>query len=299
MANLVAAAELLHWRRNQLQAGGRPSQLDWLLDLAGGIPWQTLQQLRLYPEQSVDLAVPLSRLEHLWQEHLSSGAPLQYLVGRCPWRDLELIVEPGALIPRQETELLIDLAEALLPHAMGHDRSKPLRWADLGTGSGCLALALARTWPHSEGWAVDQSPVALALAERNLRKDALGQTVQLRLGSWWEPLGECQGSLNLVVANPPYIPTQVWRELEPEVRDHEPELALHGGNDGLDAIRAIASGAAEALAPGGWLLLEHHHDQSDAVLELLRASGLDHAQDHCDLEGVRRFASAQREGAAS
>ena len=96
MANTVAAADLLHWRRTQLQAGGQASQLDWLLDLQGGIRWQTLQQLRLYPDRAVNLEAPLPELESLWQEHLSSGTPLQYLVGRCPWRDLELEVQPGA-----------------------------------------------------------------------------------------------------------------------------------------------------------------------------------------------------------
>jgi release factor glutamine methyltransferase len=291
MVSTVAAAELLEWRRKQLKAGGEASQLDWLLDLEGGIGWQTLQQLRLHPERSVRLAAPLSQLEQLWQQHLKSNTPLQYLVGRCPWRDLELIVQPGALIPRQETELLVDLALALVEPL---ESTQSLCWADLGTGSGCLALALARTWPQSQGWAVDQSADALALAKRNLSQDPLGRSVELRLGSWWEPLGDCAGSLDLVLSNPPYIPTEVWRALEPQVRDHEPELALHGGSDGLDCIRAIASGAAAGLAPGGWLVLEHHHDQSEAVVELLSESGLRNAGAHFDLEGVKRFACAQK-----
>ena len=294
MANTVAAAELLEWRRTQLEAGGQPSQLDWLLDLEGGVRWQTLQQLRLYPDRPVSLAAPLTRLAELWQEHLQQGTPLQYLVGRCPWRDLELKVEAGALIPRQETELLVDLAQRVV----SPQRAGPcLRWADLGTGSGCLALALARSWPSSQGFAVDQSPQALALAAHNLAEHPGAATVQLRQGSWWEPLQDCHGQLDLVVANPPYIPTEVWRALEPQVRDHEPELALHSGSDGLDAIRTIAAGAATALAPGGWLLLEHHHDQSEAVLALLNGAGLEQVSPHRDLEGIWRFASGQRQGA--
>ena len=298
MANTVAAAELLQWRRTQLAAGGQPSQLDWLLDLEGGVRWQTLQQLRLYPERLVSLAAPLTRLAELWKEHLQQGTPLQYLVGRCPWRDLELEVAPGALIPRQETELLIDLAAELIP-AMhpARDGSNPGLWADLGTGSGCLALALARAWPGSKGIAVDQSPQALALAERNLKAHQLEGAVELRQGSWWEPLADCAGTLALVVSNPPYIPTAVWAELEAGVRDHEPSLALDGGADGLDAIRTIAAGAIRHLAPGGWLLLEHHHDQSSAVLALLQAAGLEQVQAHRDLEGIWRFASGQRPSA--
>ena len=287
MAGTVSASDLLHWRREQLQAGGRASQLDWLLDLAGGVSWQTLQQLRLDPRRTVALAQPLAQLEELWQDHLNSGTPLQYLVGRCPWRDLELEVGPGVLIPRQETELLIDLAQMLLQQA-------PLLWADLGTGSGCLALALARTWPHSRGWAVDCSAEALAQARRNLSSHGLEQQVELLPGSWWDPLTSCRGQLDLVVANPPYIPTDIWRDLESEVRDHEPALALASGDDGLDALRAISAGALEHLAPGGWLLLEHHHDQSAAVLALLASAGLENLQAHHDLEGVKRFASGRR-----
>lgn len=298
MANTVAAADLLHWRRTQLQAGGQASQLDWLLDLQGGIRWQTLQQLRLYPDRAVNLEAPLPELESLWQEHLSSGTPLQYLVGRCPWRDLELEVQPGALIPRQETELLIELAEQLLNPAGSITRDpEALLWADLGTGSGCLAVALARSFPGSHGVAVDQSGDALALAQRNLSAHQLLEAVQLRQGSWWAPLADHAGRLDLVVSNPPYIPTAVWEQLEPTVRDHEPALALDGGGDGLDAIRTIAAGAAAHLAPGGWLLMEHHHDQSEAVLALLNGAGLEQVSPHRDLEGIWRFASGQRPGA--
>ena len=300
MADLVAATELLQWRRTQLQAGGQASQLDWLLDLEGGIRWQTLQQLRLHPDQSVPLAAPLTRLAELWQEHLSSSAPLQYLVGRCPWRDLELEVQPGALIPRQETELLIDLAAPLftpITPKLTPGGSPPVLWADLGTGSGCLALALARAWPDSRGLAVDQSAQALAVARRNLNTHQLLDAVELRQGSWWNPLADCAGALDLVVSNPPYIPTAVWAELEAGVRDHEPALALDGGADGLDAIRVIAAGASAHLRPGGWLLLEHHHDQSESVLALLIAAGLEQVEAHRDLEGVWRFASARRPGA--
>ena len=291
MASTVAAAELLEWRRDQLRAGGRASQLDWLLDLVGGVSWQTLQQLRLQPERSVALNEPLSGLTELWQRHLRSDEPMQYLVGRCPWRDLELEVQPGVLIPRQETELLQELAASLL-ESTGQDT--PQRWADLGTGSGCLAMALARAWPQSQGWAVDLSRPALSQAERNLKRYGLLERVGLLEGSWWEPLRPWFGSLQLVVSNPPYIPTAVWRELEPQVRDHEPALALDGGPDGLEPMRAIARDAAMALAPGGLLLVEHHHDQSAAVLEVFQKAGLEQCKAHPDLEGIQRFASARR-----
>lgn len=291
MASTISANQLLQWRQAQLQQGGRASALDWLLDLEGGLSWQQLQQLRLRPQAPVALQVPLERLENLWLRHLHEQTPLQYLVGICPWRDLELEVQPGVLIPRQETELLVDLA--LEQIAAAGEPQAGWRWADLGTGSGCIAVALARAWPHSQGLAVDQSAEALVQARRNLSRYGLDSRVELLQGSWWQPLQAHWGQLQLVVANPPYIPTDVWRGLEAEVRDHEPAQALSSGADGLTAIRAIAAGALQGLAPTGRLLLEHHHDQSAAVLSLLEQAGLEAVQAHRDLEGVLRFASAQ------
>lgn len=284
----VSGEELLAWRRRQLSLGGHAVDLDWLLDLAGGVGWQPLQALRLHPQRPVPLQRDLAQLEQLWNEHLRSAAPLQYLVGICPWRDLELAVAPGVLIPRQETELLVELALADV------DPQAALRWADLGTGSGCLAVALARGLPRSRGLAVDVSPDALIQAEANLARAQVEDRVQLRQGSWWEPLQDGWGHWDLVVSNPPYIPTGVWEQLEPVVREHEPALALDGGDDGLSAIRQLAAGAVQALAPGGWLLLEHHHDQSEAVLSLLRRGGLADVEAHRDLEGQWRFARGRR-----
>lgn len=281
------ARDLLSWRSRCLARGGRGADFDWLLDLAGGLPWAELQRLRLDPGRPVTLACPVASLEALWRRHLGSGEPLQYLVGLCPWRDLELRVAPGVLIPRQDTELLVELALDLAP-------APPTLWADLGTGSGCLAAALAGLWPASSGLAVDLSPEALQQAATNL--EALGAAPRVRLmeGHWWDPLQPWWGRLDLVVANPPYIPTAVWAGLDPGVRDHEPRLALDGGPDGVGSIRAIALGAGQSLAPGGALVLEHHHDQSATVLQLLRQVGLQQVRAHRDLEGVLRFASARR-----
>lgn len=293
-SEVTSAESLLVWRRRLLQRGGHPPDLDWLLDLVGGLGWFELQALRLHPDRPVRLLQSRRYLEQLWQRHLDHGEPLQYLVGRCPWRDLELMVAPGVLIPRQETELLIDLALSLLPPPLCGEL--PSLWADLGTGSGCLAVALARALPTWQGFALDRSPEALAQAAVNLGASGADQRVTLLRSDWWGALAPWWGSLRLVVSNPPYIPTAVVAGLDPVVRDHEPRLALDGGVDGLDAIRRIVAGAAVALAPGGLLVLEHHHDQSGAVLDLLRAAGMVNVHAHPDLEGTLRFASASREG---
>ena len=259
----------------------------------GRASWQELQRLQLSPERTATLTASLQELEAIWEQHRTTQKPLQYLVGRCPWRDLELQVAAGVLIPRQETELLVDLALSLFTASDGSN-SSPLLWADLGTGSGCLAVAMARAWPQSRGFAIDISHDALSQAGVNLASHGLQEQVLPLQGSWWEPLRPHWGQLNLVLSNPPYIPTAVWEELEALVREHEPKLALDGGNDGLEAIRAIAINAAEALAPEGWLVLEHHHDHSPAVLQLLRDTGLERVHAYQDLEGNARFAAARR-----
>jgi len=288
----LPASALLAWRRALLAStGGAKADLDWLLDLGGGVRWPELQALHLHPERMLRLAQPLPRIEELWRRHRRTAEPLQYLVGRCPWRDLELQVGPGVLIPRQETELLVDLALALAPPTPG---GAGLRWADLGTGCGALAVALARALPAGRGLAVDASDQALTFAALNRAAAGVEERFTLMRSDWWEALKPWWGELELVVANPPYIPSITVEGLEPVVRDHEPRSALDGGSDGLAALRTISAGASQALAPGGVLLLEHHHDQSQSVGLLLESAGLEEVQAHRDLEGVRRFASGRR-----
>jgi release factor glutamine methyltransferase len=288
----LPASDLLAWRRELLTStGGARADLDWLLDLGGGLRWPELQALHLHPHRMVWLLQPLARLEELWRRHRRTAEPLQYLLGRCPWRDLELQVGPGVLIPRQETELLVELALALAPPTSG---GAGLRWADLGTGCGALAVALARALPAGRGLAVDASDEALTFATLNRAAAGMEERFTLLRSDWWEDLKPWWGELDLVVANPPYIPSITVEGLEPVVRDHEPRRALDGGSDGLVALRTICAGAAQALAPGGVLLLEHHHDQSQSVGLLLEMAGLGEVRAHRDLEGVRRFASGRQ-----
>lgn len=201
----VTGAELLEWRRRLLARGGAAADLDWLLDLGGGLRWSQLQSLWCHPQAPVRLDRPLQALEALWRRHRHTHEPLQYLVGRCPWRDLELPVAPGVLIPRQETELLVDLALEL------RRPGRPIAcWADLGTGSGCLAIALARSLPTSRGFAVEASAEALAQAGANFARWDLQRQVTLLAGDWWQPVEPWWGELDLVVSNPPTSPAPPW-----------------------------------------------------------------------------------------
>lgn len=284
----VQVTSLLSWRHQQRMLGGRSVDLDWLLDLGAGLRWSELQRIQLNPDGVVLLSRSLDELSRLWLLHIENDEPLQYLLGLSPWRDVVLEVSPAALIPRQETELLVDLALQCWPE------SPPRCWVDLGTGSGAIAVSLSRAWSEAEGHAVDCSAAALSLAERNLVQLAPGHRCQIHQGDWWDPLQRWRGGFDLVISNPPYIPSALIPSLDGVVRDHEPHLALSGGSDGLQAIRTIIQGAIGALAPNGWLMLEHHHDQSTDVLALMDEVGLVHARAEHDLGGIARFAVAQK-----
>jgi len=291
---IISGEELHIWRRQQLQINPvAAAGLDWLLEMEGKVPWRDLQASRLHPEQPLTIAQPLLQLANIWCQHIQQQKPLQYLVGRCPWRDLELQVDSTVLIPRQETELLVELA-LCVESELGETGLTP--WADLGCGSGCIAIALARAWPQSQGWAVDISASALKLASINATIHGVAKSINWLQGNWAEPLQFQAGKWQLLISNPPYIPSAVVNQLEPLVRNNEPRLALDGGDDGLDSIKSICKLAPMLLAPGGWLLLEHHHDQSEAVLKLLRHAGLELLEAKSDLEGTLRFAVARAGG---
>ncbi|MXW39966.1 MAG: peptide chain release factor N(5)-glutamine methyltransferase [Synechococcus sp. SB0668_bin_15] len=279
-----SAATVSAWRRERLAEGGTPTSLAWLLDVGAGLEPRAYHSLTLHPQATVQLSRDLDELTRLWHRHLKQE-PLQYLLGRCPWRDFMLTVAPGVLIPRPETELLADVAISLMDKAP----AGPGLWADLGTGSGCLALALAKAFPKCHGMAVDQDSAALKVAARNLESVA-GQ-VRLLAGNWWQPLRPWWGRLTMVVSNPPYIPTPTLAQLDPVVRCHEPRPALDGGPDGLGCFRAVLAGVS-ALAPGGWLVMEHGQGQAPALEPLFAAAGLRAIRRHQDLEGNDRFLAA-------
>ncbi|HEU4458352.1 MAG TPA: peptide chain release factor N(5)-glutamine methyltransferase [Methylibium sp.] len=212
-----------------------------------------------------------------WLARFAGGEPLAYLRGRQEFHGLELAVSPAVLVPRPDTETLVDWAlEAIA--------TRPAAVLDLGTGSGAIALAIARRAPAAQLVAVDASADALAVARAN--GAALGFAVAWRLGSWFDALaGEPRRRFDVIVSNPPYI-----AEADPHLAalQHEPALALVAGPDGLDALRLITAQAAPHLQPGGRLLLEHGHDQAAAVAGLLQAAGFTGIETRRDLAGRPR-----------
>jgi release factor glutamine methyltransferase len=212
------------------------------------------------------------------------GEPVAYLTGMREFWSLELTVTPDVLIPRPETELLVEQALARIPP------DAPWRVADLGTGSGAIALAIACERPRCQVIATDASPAALAVAGRNAGR--LGITnVEFRVGGWFAPL--VGDMLELTVSNPPYVAVADPHLAQGDVR-FEPRAALVSGRDGLDAIRQIAAQAPACLRPGGWLLLEHGHDQSAAVRGILRGHGFADIAGYCDLAGRDRVTAGRK-----
>ncbi len=211
------------------------------------------------------------------------GEPIAYLVGRRAFWTLDLDVTPAVLVPRPETELLLQLALARLP------ADQALDVADLGTGSGALALALASERPHARVLATDASLPALAVARGNAERLGIAN-VAFAAGDWCAALGDRR--FDVIVANPPYIPTGDAHLGEGDLR-FEPVSALASGQDGLDALRAIAACAPAHLAHGGWLLLEHGYDQAQHVRGLLSAAGLGDVRSVRDLAGHERVTLGQ------
>ncbi|BEP11814.1 peptide chain release factor N(5)-glutamine methyltransferase [Acidothermaceae bacterium B102] len=212
--------------------------------------------------------------------------PLQHLTGVAGFRYLDLLVGPGALVPRPETELVAGEAIAFARAVEGH---RPLI-VDLGTGSGAIALAVASEVPGSVVHAVEPDPAALAWASRNA--DATGHVIHLHLVSAADALPALDGTVDVVVSNPPYLPDGSW--VADEVR-HDPALALWGGPDGLDVVREVVMAGERLLRPGGALVVEHGERHSAEVRSLLAAArGWTDALTHRDLTGRDRFVTARR-----
>ena len=286
--NCISGNTFLHWRKEMILKGGRKVDFDWLLDIAAGISWSQLQKIILNPEKFLSLEISTEELEVIWKSHLKDQTPLQYLISKCPWRDFELEVSADVLIPRQETEFLIDFAlKKVTDINFG-------RWADLGTGSGPLAVSLAKSLPSWNGHAADISKDALELAKRNLKSIVPNANVRFSLGDWWEPLKRWWGGFDLVLSNPPYIPSDLIKELDPVVKNHEPLIALDGGADGMNESRKIILGASNGLAKGGWLILEHHYDQSEKIINVMKNIGMEEVSFEKDLSGIKRYAICRK-----
>ncbi|MFN2595306.1 MAG: peptide chain release factor N(5)-glutamine methyltransferase [Actinomycetota bacterium] len=217
----------------------------------------------------------------------ASGEPLQYLTGTAGFRYLELAVGPGVFIPRPETELVVECAMAHLPEGG--------IVFDIGTGSGAIALSIAHERPDTSIFATELDPDALKWAERN--RDALGKDATILRGDLFEGLPEdLRGRVDVIVSNPPYVAPDEREALPIDVRDHEPEVALFAGGNGLDVIARLVHEARSWLRTGGWLVFEIGERQADAATALLIEAGYVQVATHDDLAGKARYVEACSDG---
>jgi len=249
----------------------RPQEELWMRQVAMGDGEQS--------EKDVEERVAAMRSRVL------AGEPLQYVLGHWQFRKIELDVGPGVLIPRFETEIIVDLViKALATRSVGDQAP---RVADLGTGSGAIALAVAQEIPGVQVVATDISSVALAFGARNASKNHLSGRIEWREGSWVDALGGYE-PFDVVVTNPPYVSVSEWEVLDELVRDWEPQEALIAGEDGLAALRVVTARAGSVLKPGGTLVTEIGSGQAAVVSELFLAAGF------CEIEVVKDLALRDR-----
>ena len=243
-----------------------------------GISWDTLylkDDQPLEPHEKVRLESELARR--------AAHEPVSRIVGRRHFWTLDLAVSPDTLDPRPDTESVVESVVQAIP-----DRAQPLRILDLGTGTGAILLALLAEYPNATGLGIDRSDAALAVARTNADSHGLSPRVTFSSGNWTEGV---EGPFDVIVSNPPYIESGHLPGLPPEVREHDPVMALDGGTDGLDAYRAIIPAIPALLGPGGFAVFEIGEGQGDAVTRIARQHGLAPAGTRKDLGGIERALS--------
>jgi release factor glutamine methyltransferase len=278
--------ELVATARRRLHAsgiGGDEADLDARLLAEHVLGWDAAR----YFTDGGDLASTDFELQYgAAIKRRSHREPVAYITGTQEFWGLAFTVSPAVLIPRPETEIIVESVLEILD-----DRRKPHRIADACTGSGCLAVAIACERPGSRLVATDVSPTALEIASVNARRHGVEDRIACVRA---DVLSGVDGPFDVVVANPPYVPEADLAALQPEVVQYEPRVALAAGADGLDVVRTLAAQARGVLAPGGWLVFEFGFSQSEAVGLLVSSAGLELVEMRNDLQGIPRTALARR-----
>ncbi len=280
----ISLEEFLIWKKKQLSKGGDHQSFAVLLDCLGGISASDINLISINLEGKIHLKKNFEFLESVWDHHLLKSCPIQYLCEITFWRDLKLKVTNKVLIPRPETELIVDIVFNIFRR-----KSEKLFFAELGTGSGAISIALALAYPSSHGVATDIDKDALEIATKNFINSSEQSNLKFYCGNWWSPLESFKGKLDFAISNPPYIPKDTYEKLPKEVKNFEPKVALLGGEDGLKHIREIIQKAPLFLKEKGWLILENHFDQSEKVKQILLENQFTSIEIVKDHSGIGRF----------
>ena len=217
-----------------------------------------------------------------------AGEPLAYVLGEWDFYGLTLSVTPAVLIPRNDTEVLVDWSASVIRELLGE---REFRFLDLGCGSGCIGIALAHLFPNARGVLMDVSPSAVDLAKDNVKRYNMLYRLFCVPGDMLEKADVRVGKFDMIISNPPYITREEMLELDASVRDYEPQGALYGGEDGLDFYKAILSGWLELLKDGGFIAFEVGYRQARDVARLMKASGIERIKIVEDTAGIARVVS--------
>ena len=222
----------------------------------------------------------------------TKGEPIQYILGECEFYGMPFHITPDVLIPRPETELLVERAAQLMPVFDRGREGFASRVLDVGTGSGAIAISIAHDWVLAEITAVDISPAAIEVARSNAERLGFAEQIRFLQGDLLAPVA--REAFDLIVSNPPYVPARDRDSLAVEVRDYEPALALFAGDDGLGVYRRLIPVAYAALASGGFLAIEIGYGQADAVRDLLQKADFEQVEFTPDLQGIPRVVTARK-----
>ena len=280
----ISTKELFLWIKDIKKNKQGIDDFYLLLDLLGGISKSELLLLKINAQEKVSLNIDLFSLKKKWLEYIKLSKPIQYISGSSYWRNFKFELTNDVLIPRVETEQIVEIASNIFDY-----EDKKIIFADLGTGSGTISISLVDKNSNWKGLATDIDINAIQVAQKNHKKICSESDINFYCGNWWEPLKKYSGRINLAISNPPYIPRSVYEKLPSSVKDFEPKIALYGGEDGLYHIQQIISEAPKFLVKGGWLILENHFDQSKKIKNLLRDYGFNSLKTINDTFGVGRF----------
>lgn len=223
----------------------------------------SIQRLRIYTEYTRELGREEVKRYANALKRRARGEPLQYITGSVEFRGISLVVEPGVFIPRPETEITVEYACEVIP-------DRQVRILDIGTGCGNIALSIAAERPSARIYAIDISEKAISLCMKNAETFGVSSRIEVLHGDLYQALNGTNFDFDCIVSNPPYVRDDEWEDLEREVRQFEPAIALKGGKDGLDLIRKIIIGAPRFLKQGGWLVLEIAPGQAEYLLDYIK-----------------------------